>query len=747
MAELWVIVMRNNILNHFALNDLKNHKKDTHIMFITLTILSLIMFMITFLSPLLLNSYVLEYKEREGYYDYVIGDSYSKEEKDHISKDEIMNSTIHINQKQYLFKDAPLSYAIVYDIGTTLTGDSIHYVEGNLKNISVNLENGRMPTNENEFVVKKEVLNHFGYNISLNQFITVPYYYQNGDHYKYGVREGKVVGFLKETGQSSILVGNYDESCSINIYFSTNQHEDITTTQYEITKTEEQFYIDKQLDTLVIIIEFVLFIVGNFIVSGLTIASFDNRQKDYTLLRGLGATKRQLYYVVFVQSLILSICSLCIASILYLGLGILFQNLLQSKIILEFHSQYYLGVVGITIITVLISYFIPARASCRSALTGSFEGNEFQYFYYRYKKLHYMRPIYLGWRHIVGRKKQMFVKILLILIVTISSLIIIGDKISYDYSIAQKNLDALDEYEHSQIYLDYGDYSEIIPDLKIFDVYKQYAQDILYVPYIDDDSALGEMRKIYKYNDDTKQLFHLKQEIKPGNIIVSSQISNKKQAIRVYDSEYSIIDVIESEDSFIIMCEDDLQRYNQSDPKMLVRIYFNNIHDKTKGLIAFANQKLNGFYSCHDSLLETSQSLEMLYQYGKYTPSLFLIALMIGAGVIYVYQLAYEVIKEKENIGTYQLLGLRKREIWWIYASKSFLIAAIGFMIGILYYFANLNMDEYYHTIIQIFISPVALISQIGISLLIIIMLIFLSLLPIYSLLRKDGLENKHLRE
>ena len=72
---------------------------------------------------------------------------------------------------------------------------------------------------------------------------------------------------------------------------------------------------------------------------------------------------------------------------------------------------------------------MPARGATRRALSGSFESTEFQYFYYRYKKLHQMRPMYLGWRQLVNNKKQMIFKIIFVFIASLMMMSIIGDYI------------------------------------------------------------------------------------------------------------------------------------------------------------------------------------------------------------------------------------------------------------------------------------------------------------------------------
>ena len=66
---------------------------------------------------------------------------------------------------------------------------------------------------------------------------------------------------------------------------------------------------------------------------------------------------------------------------------------------------------------------------------------------------------------------------------------------------------------------------------------------------------------------------------------------------------------------------------------------------------------------------------------------------MLGTGIIYIYQLSYEILKQRETIGTYQLLGMRKFEIWRIYVYKSGMIALIGFVCAVYYHFADIYLN------------------------------------------------------
>ena len=93
--------MKNNLLHHFAIQDLKTHRNDSKVTLVTLIALSFVIMMITFLTPLLLNSYILNSQAKHGYYDYISYTPYDK--------DEILKTPITYQNKETMFKDADLS--------------------------------------------------------------------------------------------------------------------------------------------------------------------------------------------------------------------------------------------------------------------------------------------------------------------------------------------------------------------------------------------------------------------------------------------------------------------------------------------------------------------------------------------------------------------------------------------------------------------------------------------------------------
>ncbi|MBS5111666.1 MAG: ABC transporter permease [Coprobacillus cateniformis] len=745
--------MKNNLLHHFAIQDLKTHHKDTKVTLLTLIILTFVIMMITFLTPFLLNSYILNSQAKHGYYDYKSYTTYDK--------DEILKTPITYQNKETMFKDADFQYALVADIGYSSGDDSIHYIEGNKDILSIQLKDGYFPQKENEVAIKESTLKRLGYDIKLNQNIEVAYqYYQSksdgNDEWYNAVGQWKVVGILQESGDTDILLGKQTTPQKYAVYIDTYKQENISVhgdiRLDRVFDLNQDIGPESQLDFLIVVVEFVLFIVGCIIVSGLTIASFENRKNDYTLLRGIGATKRQVYYIVFIQAMILALLSIIVASIAYVIVGNIFILIVDTIIPLQFSWNYYLGCVFIIVLMSLISYFMPARGATRRALSGSFESAEFQYFYYRYKKRHQMRPMYLGWRQLVNNKKQMIFKIFFVFIASLMTMSIIGDYIYSIHLTKQRN-----EYvETSQnVTLKYSpiiDNTNIHPD--DFKTMSSYAKDILYTHNFLYSPENGYGHKIYCFDENVKKQFLLPQDqvLKTGEMIVSEGF-NRESNMQIYSladgNVFQIVNILSDyEDSFMIMAKDDFIKYADVKHYQEVYLSFESIAQKNQAILAFAKDNPKMKYNVIDSSLqqqrdeEYQRSKELVFDF----PTLRL-ALIIATSVIYIYQLSFELLKQRETIATYQLLGLRKIEIWKIYMYKSLFIASLGFVFALYYHFADMFIAHGGNGGWHIFMDPIPFLQQVIPTLILIVILISFSLLPIYSILKKDGLENKTIRE
>lgn len=731
--------MKSNILNHFAINDLKTHHKDTWISLITLITIALLCSLVVSLTPLFGNINIIQHQQQYGSHDF------HTQEK--VTLDEINHMKININGHDVLLKDADIKYSYEQNRGYASHEYSIDYVGHDLSILAISLKEGKLPENGEEIAVQESVLDWLGYEHQLNQTIEIPYYH---DEKGYLVGEWKVVGLLEPTGTTAILQGEAENEL-FNLFIDVKDGDTLENYyQYNLVKSisDDAYIGTRELDILIVMIEFVLFILGCIVLSGMTIAAFDNRKDDYALLRGVGATNRQLYYVVLIQSIILCLISLIVAGILSYGILKLMAIFVKTVIPIQFQLSRLSGVVFIIFLMTLISYFMPARGACRRALTGSFEGTEFQYFYYRYKKLHQMRPFYLGWRQLVNHKKQMIVKVFLIFITSLMMMSIASSQIlSTNYQLNKNFLSQV--AADNDITLTYESLQDTAINEKDFDVYNTYAQDIRYFRYFDTEID-RYVPRIYCFDEDIKKEFSIQDDLESGQIIVisgSSDTENKTEVI-IQDKPYEIkSQIVAYEENLIIMSQLDYQQYADVDQYQSVKIYFTDIHQKTKGLIAFAKQNSQKQYNVSDSLFRVQRDYEYEYEDATHGIPVVELCVIFVASVIYVYQLSYEILKQRETIATYQLLGWRKFEIWKIYAYKSSLIALLGLVFALYYHFADCFLKHGGNGEWKIFLTFTNFLKQTGPVLIWILILIVLSLTPIYAILKKDGLENKNMRE
>ncbi len=740
MVELWVIQMKNNILNHFAFNDLKNHKKDTLMTFIILVFIAVICILLTSLTPIFGNHYVLEFQKEYGAFDYTTKNTYTK--------DQLNQMIISLDGVKKPLQEADVKTCFIQNLGYTFTDDSINYIIGDPTIIAVRIQQGRLPTQKHEIAIKKEVLEKYGYSDELGKTVEIPYVGLDG---QMQVGRWYITGILEESGESSIVTMNEDKEERYRIYLQTDDSK-VIDNAYELGLDSmfytEDFLTDHQLDILIVMVQFVLFIVGCVILSGMTIASFDNRKDDYALLRGIGATRRQLYYVVFLQSLIFIVASVSVAfGISFLIISLL-KNVIETIIPITFFSSYLIGIVFIISLMTFISYFMPARSASYRALTGSFQNNEFQYFYYRYKKLHHMRPFYLGWRQLVAHKKQMIVKIFLIFIASLMLLDMIGMSI-YNQSLQQQKENLVKPQNHQQMTIEFTVYEDKTINIHDFDAFKSYASQIDYHHTFKLHDYSDGYGKVYCFDENLAQNFWIK-NINPGEIIVSSQFAETygKNEVNIQDDVYKIQHQIgEYEEEFIVMSVDDFQKYGDMNHYQNVIVKFDSIDKKTQGLIAFAKQGGHIKYFWKDSLANEQLNLSQeVTQDAKEIP-IIQISILLIAGFIYMYQLSYEILKQRYTIGSYQLIGLRKIEIWLIYAYKSMLIAFIGFICAIYYHFADMMIQYGANGGWHIFMDGIPLIKQILPVLVMIFIFISISLFPLYYILKNDGLENINVKD
>lgn len=756
--------MKNNILITFAINDLKNHRKDSFITMITIFIVSITVMVISLFTPYYTNDEYVKYLNKYGYY------SYSTAFYNNNDKKQLEEGIFKIDNQEYRLND--LKHCWVYEYGKTLQGDSMNIFEGDSSILTIRLLEGNMPTKENEIALKASVLENWGYEDKLGINVKFSYnsykeadisYIMNGNDISYEIyndsldnKEFKVVGILNEQYQSSIIVGDKPTKF-FHLYLYSGLNE-VTNDYYIINNAEDyqlnsaysrsDFYDLGNRNMILVIIQLVIWIVSISLIYGFTLTSFELKQKDFTLLRSIGSTQRQIYFIIFIQSILLSIAPIILSMVIVYIVSLIISTIPIYNIIdFNFGNIVFNGLT--VLFVVFLSYFIPARSVTRKAMIGTFEGMEFQRIYYQYKKLHQLKPFYLAWRQLVSLKKKMIIKLFLVSLVVIASMGIVKSIIvlnhtsnSYSQSLEQYrlypkgkeyNIESIRKYTNNIIKTDYlitgGNYdSDYFDDLSYF--YSSY---------------------VYCQNEDFSDYYNLN-SLNNNQLIISDIFVNDLSLdldvgskVMFWDKEYEIVQIVDFPQQMIVLNENDyagLEDVNNANQMFLIE--FSDNVQKSQGL------------------LECKELMELVHDSGYIYPKMnqenVEVASLLEAdyinvikivcfSIVYIFQYSFELYKQKEDIGSYQLLGFTKKEVASIYFCKSFIIGMIGLIcVGIYFY---LDIYYTYKALInyQYIFSIVNIVFMILGAVFIIVIISFISLYPLLFILKNEGIENKYTRE
>lgn len=753
--------MKDNFLYKFAIKDLKKHHKDSLLAMITIFVITLIIMSISALSPLIVYKDFIEYQNQYGSYTHYQLD---------LTYEELESLQSQINH---------MDQCIISIAGYTLNNEKMLELKGNSDIVSTKLKEGQLPQNENEIALKQSVIKSWGYDKKINDYIALSYitnsklatinsYEYYSDNAVSHVKDFKIVGILEETGRNDIIVNNM-ASINYELYLKTDQLPLDLNEHFTTSMTIEDFNANRIFITPRIIagIEICIIIVAATLLYGLTLSSFENKQKDYSLLRSIGITKRQMYTIIMIQAVLLSFVPIILGTVIVYVIFLSISHIMTLPILPSLKLDDIIFNFLLIALIVNSCYLSPAYSASKKALIGQFVGQEFQYFYYRYKKLHQMRPLYLGWRQLVGIKKKMIIKIFFIALITVSSMNIVSQYVigQYDKTLISHNqIDITITNTRHSIHKE--DFTLLEPYAKSIDFFQYQNINLsdghflstIHVP--DEPSETGwyefDTPRVYCINDalqneyDIPYLDDNEIAISRGYMNTYDETYQLGDKFKINKEEYEVVYIIDNDmDDLIIVSKDNYQKFGNIDTIQEVMITFDNLQQKTQALLNCPDtfEKILNLYgisasSFHHIYIQDYTSLDNQIYFNSYM--IFSSLLILGISMIYIYQFTNELFKQKEDIGTYQLLGFTHKEIFQIYFYKSLIIASFGFIAGAIYY--TLDCYYKYHSLSyeHLLWQPHA-IFFIGIfTIILIIVIISISLLPLTHILKNDGLQNKY---
>lgn len=280
-------------------------------------------------------------------------------------------------------------YLILYQRDQIKNSSYLYAIEGDYeKALAYHLIEGKMPEKENEIAISKAALSRTGYLPILGQTITLDLNSGQTDYTLVGITDYISSKETYNYPDFIICQGNYYSkdlflgSQINNRLIDTLDCEEIRYQYGRCVFFQGRQVVSASLSNLettqyTISIMITTGLFGGIIMLNFSYATVKKREKEYALLRGIGATKRQLYAMPLIETSILFILSLIISLPLsYVG-SILFL-LATPKLPIE------IKISPTTIfITLLIAYlimlaanFIPVSKAIKDALTGTFDSQE-----------------------------------------------------------------------------------------------------------------------------------------------------------------------------------------------------------------------------------------------------------------------------------------------------------------------------------------------------------------------------------
>lgn len=158
---------------------------------------------------------------------------------------------------------------------------------------------------------------------------------------------------------------------------------------------------------------------------GITLSSLQRRTREFTLLRAIGQTKKQLFKMLLSQLLLFVVLAIIIAVpliilITYLGTYLIRKYIFIAAALL-LNPALILGMIIVGVLIIFVGMFIPSYQASKKSLSGAFDEQTFKYFEVRYKKLYYQNPLQLAKRQLVKNIKLNFI-LIIILTITFNSM-------------------------------------------------------------------------------------------------------------------------------------------------------------------------------------------------------------------------------------------------------------------------------------------------------------------------------------
>ena len=410
-------MFKHNYIQKIAYDNIRKQKKFYKFVFISLVMV----FVLSTIISILFASYE-EIGYRERYERYGLWSAVVKNSNDSVI--------------QQLEDDVDIGY--IYDLGDVqYQGQKVGRMSSLDKTaqelVKLNLEDGRMPYQQDEIVLEEDQFLNLGIPQKIHQTIELSIMYQGQEL----TREYKIVGIVSNYTQiydtslgniitSQITSNQYDallysqdnlnlwneiieKELETDILFNTNTYKYYQQSTSPLKNSYEEGDYTKILSRMIICVGF----VG---VLGTMVSAMAKRTENFVLMRAIGTTSKQIQKMVIYEGIILIFIALLIGLIIGVFLSSIvlyaYYQLMGGTFIFIVNKTFYIQFC-LSLLTSLIGIFIPSFQAYSIPLTGKIQQKVKRN---RVRKVRKINILSLGFKEFADHKMVSFLLIVIIFI-------------------------------------------------------------------------------------------------------------------------------------------------------------------------------------------------------------------------------------------------------------------------------------------------------------------------------------------
>ena len=278
--------------------------------------------------------------------------------------------------------------------------------------------------------------------------------------------------------------------------------------------------------------------------------------------------------------------------------------------------------------------------------------------------------------------------------------------------------------------------SDQLPEASEWEFMENYASHIYTFPCVE---SFGERRYfIYSDTQEVRDYYKYNIDVHEGECLINGE------RLTELNDDFDNGFVYDESTRYVILHKNDYEKIKEVGELQNVIFVFDSFEQKNN-MLKSVSQELSDVLRKNTISIDNTNYTLMYNQYlnsqneveMNIKPYIFITGLII----MYIFLFSLETLHHKEDIGTYQLMGVLSKEIKLIYFYKSLIIAFLGFVSGGFWYMLSYYSIIRAKNIVQYLVIPPV------ITCFVIIIVVILSMISLHFVLKRDAFDNKMTRD